>query len=214
MAIAKTIENLCLVNDVKIRMGYPVDDDKDDDMINQIIAGLSPAFDEFCQRKFILNQADATEYYDGGKEIHLKRYPVYSITSIKIANDWGWTNADALDSDVDYRLKDETGVIYYTTSYGWPWEPADMEGNFPTGIDNLQVIYRGGYVGPSGDVLAGMTGLPGDIREAAIQQACYYLKRRHDIGLTAVSAEGQNITKYAPYDLLPSVKNILMRHHR
>jgi len=214
MAIKTVTELLCLVNDIKVRMGYEVTDKTDDEMLTQIIRGISSAFDTFAERVFILNQAAVTEYYEGDMELYVKRWPIYSITSIKVAGDWDWTNADALVSDVDYRSQPQNGRIYYMPGASWPVDSYRSSGDFPCGIDNIQIIYRGGYIGPGGTVLAGQTGLPDDIREACIQQTCFYLKRRHDIGLTAVSAEGQSITKFSPYDLLPSVKKILARYKR
>ena len=214
MAIKTVTELLCLVNDIKVRMGYEVTDKSDDEMLTQIIRGISSAFDTFAERTFILNQADATEYYEGGMELYVKRYPIYSITSIKVSGDWDWTNTDALISDVDYRSQPQKGRIYYMPGASWPVDYYHSSGDFPCGVDNIQIIYRGGYIGPGGAVLAGQTGLPDDLREACIQQTCFYLKRRHDIGLTAVSAEGQSITKFSPYDLLPSVKRILARYKR
>ena len=214
MPVLLTVENLCLVNDVKIRYAYETGDNTDDGIINQIIRGVSATFDTFTERNFILNQADVTEYYDGGMELYVKRYPVVSVTSIKVAGDWDWTNADALVVNVDYRLQAAKGRIYYMPSAAWPVDYYHSSGDFPCGIDNIQIIYRGGFVGPSGDVLSGQTGLPNDLREACIVQTCFYLKRRHDIGLTAVSAEGQSITKFSPHDLLPSVKQILARYKR
>ena len=216
MAIKTVTELLCLVNDIKVRMGYEVTDKKDDEMLTQIIRGISSAFDTFAERTFILNQADATEYYDGGMELYVKRYPIYGTpTSVKLSGDWDWTNAVALTINTDYRMQPAKGRIYYAPMATWPLPGyGNYGGDFPCGIDNIQIIYRGGYVGPGGTVLAGQTGLPDDIREACIQQTCFYLKRRHDIGLTAVSAEGQSITKFSPHDLLPSVKQILARYKR
>ncbi len=215
MAIAETVEQVCLVNDVKVRYQYSGGDVADDPLIAQIIAGVSGAFDVFAERNFMLNPADVTEYYDGGMEIYLKRWPVFgTLTSVKISADWDWAGATALVADTDYRLQTRSGRIYYLPGISWPADTGRVKGDFPCGIDNIQVIYRGGYVGPDGDVEPGGTGIPADVRDAAIVQAGFYLKRRHDIGLTAVSAEGQNITKFAPYDLLPSVKKILARHKR
>ncbi|MCP4566824.1 MAG: hypothetical protein GY841_04495 [FCB group bacterium] len=214
MTIATTTESLCLVTDIKIRMGYESTDTSDDEMLAQIIRGVSSMFDTYADRTFIMNQADATEYYSGGMELYVKRWPVVSITTLKISSDWDWTNVDALVADTDYRLQAADGRIYYLPGISWPSDPYRMTGEFPGGFDNIQIVYTGGYIGPGGSVLSGQTGLPDDIREAAIQQVCFYLKRRHDIGLTAVSAEGQNITKFAPYDLLPSVKKTLARYRR
>ncbi len=214
MAIATTTESLCTVNDVKIRMASEASDKADDEMLAQIIRGVSAVFDIITERTFIINQADVTEYYDGGMELYVDRWPVVSIASLKISADWDWSSVTALVADTDYRLQSKNGRIYYLPGISWPYSSGRQKGDFPCGIDNIQIIYTGGYIGPDGSVLAGQTGLPDDIREACIQQVMFYFKRRHDIGLTAVSAEGQSITKFSPHNLLPSVKTILARYKR
>ena len=205
---------ICTLGDVKTRMGVAAADMRDSDIISDLIEYVGGLFDTECERHFLLPAAAVTEYHDGGKEIHLEYYPVVSTTSVKIASDWDWTGADALDSDVDYRLKAEKGVVYYTTSYGWPWEPADMQGNFPEGIDNLQIIYKGGYTEPSDAVGAGETALPFEIRYAAVDQVIYFYNQRDTIGKTSVSSEGRSMTKTNPYDLLPNVRRVLQQYRR
>jgi|GEM_PF-703485 len=202
--LADTITGrLCTLADVRTRLGYPTTTTDDDDMIYDAIRGVSAQFDSYCNRTLLLNATAATETYDGGGELLVvKRYPIVSVTSVKEATDYDFDNADALTVNSAYRLMEEKGII------------ASLNGRFITGADVVQVVYTGGYVAPSDTVGTGETALPDDIREAAIEQVSFLVKRKDDIGLTAVSAQGVNITKFSPIDLLPNVKRILNKYRR
>ena len=80
--------------------------------------------------------------------------------------------------------------------------------------DSVQVIYKGGYCSAGQAPGAGEYAMPADLREAAIEQATFIFKRKDDIGLAGVSAEGGSISKFSSMDLLPMVKNVLNDYRR
>jgi len=152
-----------------------------------------------------LTVADLTEYtMASGPFLKTRAYPIASVNSIKESYTYDFTNATALTANTDYRLVDSgvKGLIY--RYYGiWPLLP-----------DSVELKYRGGYVSAGQTPAAGETAMPDDLREAAIMQASFIFKRRNDIGLTSVSAEGGSINSFSPMDLLPMVKDTLNNYKR
>ena len=194
---------ICTLPDVRDRLG--VSDTDYDTMIGRIISGLDSVFEAYTQRSLLLNAVDVTDYYTGcGPYLQLKRYPVVSVTSVKVAYDYDYAAAVAMTANSDYRLIDggRKGIIYRIHS-AWP-ENQDI----------IQVVYRGGYCSAGQTPAAGEYAMPADLREAAILQATFLFKRKDDIGLAGVSAEGGSISKFSPMDLLPMVKKILDNYGR
>ena len=194
---------ICTLADVKDRLGITKTDY--DVLINRLIVGAESVFEAYIHRPLIVNAADVPEYFTAlGSFLQLNRYPVISITSLKEALDYDFDSADALVADTDYRILNigTNGVLKKIYS---SWFPAD---------DCIQVVYRGGYTSAGQTPGEGETALPADIREAAIEQVSFIYKRRDDIGLASVSAEGGSISKFAPLDLLPLVKKILDRYKK
>ncbi len=189
---------ICTLTDVKDRLGLSTTDH--DSMLCRLILNLEDIFNSYCSRTLILNSVDVTEYYTGGSaHLKLKRYPVVSITSIKVAVDYDFTSATALTADSDYRLIDggKKGILYRLYSNWYEFD------------DSIQVIYKGGYCSAGQTPGSGEFALPNDLREAAIEQVSFLFKRRDDIGLASVGFEGGSINKFSPMDLLPMVQKVL-----
>ena len=194
---------ICTLADVKERLGITKTDH--DQAINRIISGLEAVFNGYTRRKLIVNSADVTEYFNGcGSRLQLNRYPIASITSIKVAYDYVFDSADALVVNTNYRLLagGATGIIYYI-NLNWPQLP-----------DSVQVIYRGGYCAAGQTPGEGETAMPADIREAAIEQTSFFFKRKDDIGLSGVGFEGGSISKFSAIKLLPMVQEILNNYRK
>ena len=194
---------ICTLADVKDRLG--ITDTDYDVLINRLIVGAESIFDAYINRPLIVNAADVTEYFTTlGPYLQLNRYPLVTITSIKEALDYDFDSASALTANTDYRTLNNgiKGVLKKVYAY---WFSTD---------DCIQVIYRGGFTAAGQTPGDGETALPADIREAAIEQVSFIYKRRDDIGLAGVSAEGGSLSKFAPMDLLPMVKKILDRYKK
>lgn len=194
---------ICTLTDVKDRLG--ISGTEHDTAINRIISGLEAIFNGHTRRKLLVNAADVTEYFSAcGNRLQFNRWPVVSITSIKQAIDYDFDSADALTVDSDYRLLagGRNGIIY-RTFISWFEVP-----------DSIQVIYRGGYCSAGQTPGEGEFALPADLREAAIEQASFFFKRRDDLGLAGVSFEGGSISKFSSMDLLPMVKKVLDNYRR
>jgi len=189
---------VCTLEDVKSRLGISSTDH--DTVIARIIAGTGKIFDSYCQRTLLLTAADVTEFYTGaGLYLHLRRSPIISITSIKEAIDYDFDSADELVENDDYRIMNGgvNGILCRIYAC-WPSTP-----------DATQVIYRGGFAAADAVLGEGETALPDDIREAAIEQACLFFKRKDDLGLSSVSFEGGSIQKFNNMELFPFVRDTL-----
>lgn len=192
---------VCTLDDVKGRLGISLTDH--DTVITRIIAGTGKIFDSYCQRPLLLTAAEVIEDYTGaGCYLQLRRYPIISITSIKEAIDYDFDAADELVEDDDYRIMNGgvNGILCRIYAC-WPSTP-----------DAIRVIYRGGFAAADAVLGEGETALPDDIREAAIEQACLFFKRKDDLGLSSVSFEGGSIQKFNNLDLLPFVRDTLDRY--
>lgn len=192
---------ICTLADVKERLGLT---DDHDDVITRIITSIEGIFNSYTQRTLIVTENDITEYHTpAGQYIQLERYPVVSITSIKQSIVYDFDNADALVADEGYRpmKAGKNGVIFF------PYSLLDHP-------DSLQIVYRGGYCSAGQTPGDGEFAMPADLREAGILQASFLFKRRDDLGLSGVSAEGGSINKFSAVDLLPQVKKTLDFHRR
>jgi hypothetical protein len=193
---------LCTLADVRARLGKADADTDDDAMLNSIIQGVSAAIDTFCNRTFVVNSTDATEYYDGGTcKLYLPRFPVVSITSVTESSGYDWDNDTALTANEGYRLN-ERGILYRV---GTRW----LSGN-----ETTRVVYRGGYTAAGSTPGTGETAMPNGVQEAAIVQTVYMFNQRDNLGLSSVGAIGANFTKFTEDKLLPEVQGMLKAFRR
>ena len=198
-----TAARICTLADVKDRLAE-TDTENDTTLLN-IIRGMEGTFDNYCGRTLIINSADVTEYFTGlGSQLLVNRYPVASITSIKVSPDYDFDSADALVVNQNYRLLNsgKNGILFR------------MYGSWYSIPDSTQIVYRGGYCPAGSTPGSGETALPDDLREAAILQACFIFSRKDDMGVAATSFDGGSMKKFAPVKLLPQVEAILKKYKR
>jgi len=123
-------------------------DTSDNALLSSIITRVSADVAKRCNRTF--QAGTVTEYYegDGSCELLLRRAPVNSITSIHIDSDREWSSDTAIDSD---------NIIISDTIEGL----VTLNGDYfdkGLGIENVRVIYNGGY-----------TTIPGDLERNALR---------------------------------------------
>lgn len=194
---------LCTLADVKSRLGMTTADN--DVLLERIIAGVEAIFNKHVMYPLIAPAADVTEYYTGcGCYLQLNSRPIISITSIKEAVDYDFAAATALVANVDYRIvKGGKNGILYRIAMDWL--------NVP---DCTEIKWRGGYCAAGITPATGEFALPDDLREAAILQTTLVFKRKDDIGLSSVGAQGGSASKFTDIELLPMVKEILKDYIR
>ncbi len=192
---------ICTLADVKDRLGISATED--DSLINRIITGLESIFNNYTQRKLVLNAVDETIYWTGrGKRLILPRYPIVNITSIKESWNYDFDNANTLTVNTNYRVLANDGILYRMDA---AWNNCE---------DGIEIKYRGGYVAAGQTPDIGETVMPADLREAAILQTSFIYKRRMDIGLSAQGFMGGSINKFSEINLLPIVKDALENNKR
>jgi len=196
---------LCTLSDIKTRLA--ITDTSHDAQLESIRSSVSSIFDAHCKRTLLAPAADVTEYYtQASRFIQLNRWPVISITSIRIALDWDFINADALTANTDYRLmqqgKNGHLMHLYNNWYG---------DKYP---DCVEVIYKGGYCAAAVIPATGQFALPADIREAAIMQSSFIFQKRDSIAVKSTSFNGGSMDTFSPMELLPMVKEILSHYMR
>jgi len=197
------VPGLCTINDVKSRLGITTTDN--DVLLTRIIAGVEAIFNKHVMFNLIAPASDITEYYTGcGRYLQLNSYPIISITSIKEAVDYDFVAATPLIANSDYRIVGggRKGILY-RISMDWF--------NVP---DCTEIKWRGGFCAAGVTPAAGEFALPDDLREAAIMQTTLVFKRKDDIGLSSVGAQGGSASKFADMELLPMVKEILDNYKR
>lgn len=102
-----------------------------DDLLEALSLSVSAWIERYTGRKF--EQATATEYFDGGtKELFLGSFPIISVTSVK--QNVGTQNTPVWQtiSAEEYVKYFPTGVILHTSV-------------FPSGDQNIEVVYVAGY---------------------------------------------------------------------
>jgi hypothetical protein len=151
-----------------------------------------------------LEQSEATERYtgDGGPNIQLKRYPIMSITTLKIGSGSALTEG----WDKDFVVDKESGIITLTSG-GFPATPPQA----------VEVKYYAGYVAtatsptpPTGELIT-----PADLKMSLCKAAAfqYYAQDKRRAGIESVTTPDQSVT-YVAAEYPRDVLNVWRRHRR
>lgn len=161
-----------------------------DGLIADAIKAFSQAAAEYCLRDF--DNARTDEYFDGGGSVlFLTRKPVTRIVGIWVDDDWEWLDKHLIPAK-DYRLINEkNGMVQYKSGF---WTSGYQKGT-------IKVSYEGGY-----------TEVPYDLEMAIRTQVVYKIRRREDIGLSAIAFPDGSVQKRNIDEFLPEVKNVLDRY--
>lgn len=123
--------------------------------LSDVINGVTLSIEGFIKRK--LDQEEITEYYDGpgGHELILKNFPISTIDSIYIDQNWEWGSTTLVDSD-NYTFDPLTGIVIFNgqgiaPTWGAGWT---------VGRRNLKITYTYGW-----------DDIPDDIRLAGLEIA-------------------------------------------
>lgn len=144
-------------------------------------------------RRFKDIGTDVTQYYDGGernrerKRIFLKNFPINAFTSVAYSSGpydaLVWTSFSAAS---DFIRADLRGELYFP-------------GGLPAGVQNIRVVYKGGY-----------TTIPDDLNLACKKLVAKEFNKRKAQGFTNESVGGGSIGWNEKVD--PSVRDILNRY--
>lgn len=158
-----------------------------DTFIDALVTNVSLMVARYCNRiaqdgtsALELNASDATEYYDGSGEtgLRVKRYPITTVTSVHIDADRDF-GAETLVAATDY-VSDRHGFLRYLPQESTGFATISF---WPKGIQNVKVIYKGGY-----------GTIPGDLKQGAINWAGAIFAKRKSTGIVSESIDSYSVT--------------------
>jgi hypothetical protein len=171
----------------------------EDAIVSDLINECSVWINSYCNRKFI-NAAELTEYYDGDGTgiLHVRQWPIVSITSLYSDYSRAWTSDTAIDVSADVQVDTESGSLTL-------WNNQTV---FPRGTGNIRLIYRAGYTYNST--------VPYDLQLACRKQVAWkyfqdYSQRRYGV---SSESQGDRTVNYTNDPRLPDVTQILNRYRR
>ena len=141
---------------------------KDEELVSYCIAAQRHA-ESYCKRFFDAS-VPKTQYFssvESEKKLVVRGYPILSVTSVKVDSSLAFASTSLVSSS-DYFIQSENGIIR-KISGTWT-DPYNIANDSPTGEDDIQVIYLGGYV-PERDIVAEAT--PTSSHTIASQSAFY-----------------------------------------
>lgn len=164
---------LAKLDALKTRLDIDIADTSQDTLLSGVLDGASRAIERHCRRVILYVDSDVTElHHGGGWTLHLKRWPITSIVSVKEASDYDFAAATALTADTDFRAVATRGDLVRLP----------IEARWLAGVETIQVVYRGGYTSPDDAPVGGVAVVPTHIQEACLLQGAVLLERRKDPG--------------------------------
>jgi hypothetical protein len=179
-------EDLTTLAKVKSFLSIPSTNADHDELLNNIISGVSEEIEKYCGRVF--KAQSHTEYIDGEglDRFMVKNFPINSITSIHDDLDRVY-GSDTLIASSDYGYDANTGIVFMVSSL------------FSEGTQNIKIVYNGGYAT-----------IPLDLENAAISLVVSeYLKYCGVINTTL----GQDLGS-RPYYMRKDAEKIINRYKR
>lgn len=176
-----------------------------DTLLEMLIDECTDWIEEFLNGRRLLCDANrdgtpvaVTERYNSNarRVVLLRKYPVIEITSVAYAT--GNVNSptwNTLDATSQYTFDPTTGELFLVATV-------------PVGVQNIRVVYKGGYVGQ------GSTGtiIPKNLVMACIRMVAKQFNKRRSQGIKNESVGGASITWEDDMDA--EVKRTLNKYKR
>jgi hypothetical protein len=176
--------------EAKTHLKVPTGVTSDDLAIEMFINAASERIAAWCDRVFI--EAEYTELHSGRRQNFLlpNQYPIWSISEIRIDNSRNWSDAQTLVPSSAYSLSDYNTTIQY-------------DGSFPTGYNNIRIIYTAGYAT-----------IPSDLKLACLWfvEWFYRHRSREDMGRTTMTKNSESISVLAETPKM--INQILLDYQR
>jgi len=139
---------LCELDSVRMMLGIPDGDQRDDALLQRLIGYTSGLFERMTQRKY--DEQRFTEYFDiepNQNQLLLKNYPITSSCGLTRVDD-----AQAYGSD-EFQVKAHAGIVML------------LDDTFPVGDRQIVHTYSAGYTSAS---------IPDDVSAAVAVQTCSF----------------------------------------
>ena len=180
-----------------------------DDVLDRLITSTSQRIEDFIDRP--LEASARTEEYSikpRQSTLFLRAYPLSAqgdISTIKVAGDWDFAAATAVDSS-DYHVDLDTGMLYFnyypTTNY--------MGNNMATAPNVVQIVYTGGFAANTTDFISALPAITG----ACEMQVIAMWRRRDQPMMDTIKIDEYTSTVSGPVEFLPDVRQALMPYRR
>lgn len=190
---------LSTVSKLKKHVGIPQAVTNKDEMLSNILLGVSAAIEQYCNRKFGFAEFTDTFIDVGAQSLFTRNYPIVEVTEIKLGKHI--IDSDALIENDELIIEPESGELLKTT--GWD-------------SDLIRITYTAGYLLPSdesGEESGGGTeSLPADIELAAIRMSARIYERRTAEGVGSASPGSFSANYNSQLD--EDIKDILASHRK
>ena len=176
--------DLCSLDEVKDYMGMEDSKSVVDDVLEDIITGVSDIFHTYCGVEQFKQQT-YTEYYDGcgQKLLFVYNTPIISVTELNVDSDWEFGVDTTVGSD-EYKIVNNLYIVLKNTV-------------FSLGDQNVKIEYSAGYAT-----------IPRDINLVAVEEVVRRHRRKKDFDVASRSLGNGQATFYEK-GLLVSTKNVL-----
>ncbi len=176
-----------------------------DDVITDLGQGVAKQFDQACNRLLGYNAAHVDEFSADRGHWVTRAYPIVSIASVEIRDDYGASWVSQTLADVISALDDETGIVNFGTPLG-------------SRIARARITYAGGFWYDttedfSGTQPAGSTARQSDLKLAWLLQ-CREAWAHMDVIGSGLIDRDKVLTALAEFDFVPLVKNALRGYQR
>jgi hypothetical protein len=126
---------------VKSRLGITTS--ADDTLLGLLQDSADAAIANYCNRDFA--GGTFTEYYPGGSRfVHLRNFPVSSVTSVKLDSTYTY-GAETVVPSTDYVVHLERGVIQSTAGAFLPSEPRVIQVVYATATSQVPADVKEAY---------------------------------------------------------------------
>lgn len=168
--------DLCMLQDVKdyIFRGGGNQTNVDDNLLQRIISGASEWIRQETSREFTAGNVTEIRSGTGGRIMFVKCPPINSVTSVHIDG----SSISAKSSNVADFLNSNGYSFQANGTY------IALSGHiFARGIDNVQLIYNGGY-----------NSVPFDLEQACIEMVGWTYRELDRLGMISKTLAGETIT--------------------
>jgi len=180
-----------------------------DTVLDRLINTVSQRIEDFIDRP--LESSARTEEYSikpRQSTLFLRAYPLSAqadVTSIKVALDWDFAAATAVDSS-DYHVDLDTGMVHFnyypTTNY--------MGNNMATAPNAVQIVYTGGFSTSTTNLISAYPAIAG----ACEMQVIALWRRRDQPMMDTIKIDEYTSTVSGPIEFLPDVRQALLPYRR
>ncbi len=187
---------LTTLQTVKDRLRVP--DNADDDRLTNFIKLASAQIERWCNRTFGRTEDAVQEFQADFVDVPVAIYPIEVVSGVDVF--YGQREGWQPQQNYDFEIRDGCVVHFY--------------GRLATQRHQARLTYTGGYVLPGATPGDGQVALPDEIEQACVEQVAWLYQAKDRLGVTGVSGDGGSISQFAAADLLPIVKNLLLKHRR